>query len=75
TAQATSTVQTISGGKTGYRAATATPVPGTALPVPKTSPRQRKHAHLQSEDKKRFYNHFSTPKALDINLSNSIRVD
>ncbi|MFW9244725.1 hypothetical protein ACOJAT_14635, partial [Corynebacterium striatum] len=39
TAQATSTVQTISGGKTGYRAATATPVPGTALPVPKTSPR------------------------------------
>ncbi|MGI1895397.1 hypothetical protein ACRQ4K_10560, partial [Corynebacterium striatum] len=28
------------GGKTGYRAATATPVPGTALPVPKTSPRQ-----------------------------------
>ncbi|MGZ0653955.1 hypothetical protein ACWPNZ_14495, partial [Corynebacterium striatum] len=30
----------ISGGKTGYRAATATPVPGTALPVPKTSPRQ-----------------------------------
>ncbi|MFS0069140.1 HAD-IB family phosphatase, partial [Corynebacterium striatum] len=44
TAQATSTVQTISGGKTGYRAATATPVPGTALPVPKTSPRQYRTA-------------------------------